>query len=46
MLFVNEIALIVHSCVDKYTGSCNRNLGDAWLLAWKIPESETYDEDD
>ena len=46
MLFVNEIALIVHTCVDKYSGTCNRNLGDAWLLAWKVPESETMISED
>ncbi len=45
MLFVNEIALIVHSCVDKYSGTCNKNLGDAWLLAWKVPESETEEKE-
>ena len=46
MLFVNEIAVIVHSCVDKYAGSCNKNIGDAWLLVWKVPMSECYDGED
>ena len=43
MLFVNEVAVIVHSCVDKYAGSCNKNIGDAWLLVWKVPKTECYD---
>ena len=42
MIFVNEVAHIVHSCVDKYAGATNKNIGDAWLLVWKIPASETY----
>jgi class 3 adenylate cyclase len=46
MIFVNEIAVIVHSCVDKYAGSCNKNIGDAWLLVWKIPSSETFNGQD
>ena len=46
MLFVNEVAVIVHSCVDKYAGSCNKNIGDAWLLVWKVPETECYDGQD
>ena len=43
MLFVNEIAVIVHSSVDLYAGACNKNIGDAWLLVWQVPESECYD---
>lgn len=37
MLFVNEIAEIVHSQVGKYLGSANKNIGDAFLLVWKFP---------
>lgn len=40
MVFVNEIADIVHSTVDFYGGSANKNIGDAFLLVWKFPESE------
>lgn len=36
MRFVNSIAEIVHSEVDKYGGSSNKNLGDAFLLVWKF----------
>ncbi|CAD8054540.1 unnamed protein product [Paramecium sonneborni] len=35
MVFVNEIAEIVHSTVDSYGGSANKNIGDAFLLVWK-----------
>ncbi|CAD8076816.1 unnamed protein product [Paramecium sonneborni] len=35
MVFVNEIAEIVHSTVDCYGGSANKNIGDAFLLVWK-----------
>lgn len=36
MRFVNSIAEIVHSEIDKYGGSSNKNLGDAFLLVWKF----------
>ena len=32
MMFVNEIAQIVHGVVDKYLGAANKNIGDAFLL--------------
>ena len=40
MLFVNNIAEIVHSMVDRYCGAANKNIGDAFLLVWKITDSE------
>lgn len=36
MIFVNEIAEIVHDTVDKYDGAPNKNIGDAFLLVWKM----------
>ena len=42
MVFVNEIAEIVHSLVDKFGGAANKNIGDAFLLVWKFDE-EDYD---
>jgi class 3 adenylate cyclase len=36
MLFVNEIAEIVHSSVDRYGGAANKNIGDAFLMVWKM----------
>ena len=38
MIFVNQISDIVHSCVDKFNGITNKNLGDCYLLAWKFKE--------
>lgn len=42
MLFVNEVAEIVHSCVDAYGGSANKNIGDAFLLVWKFAPDDYY----
>ena len=39
MVFVNEIAEIVHGIVDKFSGAANKNIGDAFLLVWKFPEN-------
>merc|ERR1719310_996832 len=36
MLFVNRIGEIVHGCVDDYHGSPNKNIGDAFLLVWRL----------
>ena len=38
MLFVNEIGEIVHGLVYKYLGAANKNIGDAFLLVWKLQE--------
>ena len=36
MTFVNTIAEIVHSVVDRFGGTANKNIGDAFLLVWKF----------
>lgn len=36
MIFVNTIASIVHCNADKYGGAPNKNIGDAFLLVWKL----------
>ena len=36
MIFVNNIAEIVHMIVDRFQGSANKNIGDAFLLVWKF----------
>lgn len=36
MLFVNQIAGIVHYTVTTCLGSANKNIGDAFLLVWKF----------
>ncbi len=40
MVFVNRVAEVVHSIVDRFQGSANKNIGDAFLLVWKFQESE------
>ena len=42
MLFVNQIAEITHSMVDKHGGSANKNIGDAFLLVWKFKHEEEF----
>lgn len=42
MKFVNQIAEITHSVVDKYGGSANKNIGDAFLLVWKFKNQEEF----
>ena len=41
MLFVNEIANIVHGQVFRFGGSANKNIGDAFLLVWKMKDAKT-----
>lgn len=41
MLFVNEIAELVHICCDSFHGAINKNLGDCFLLVWKFTEDES-----
>lgn len=36
MIFVNEIAQIVHEIASENCGSANKNIGDAFLLIWKF----------
>jgi class 3 adenylate cyclase len=45
MVFVNTIADIVHSCVHKHNGAANKNIGDAFLLVWKINKSDLINVD-
>ena len=42
MLFVNEIGEIVHSIVDRYSGAANKNIGDAFLLVWKLEKQDLF----
>jgi class 3 adenylate cyclase len=37
MEFVNNIARIVHTSVAVHGGAANKNIGDAFLLVWKVP---------
>jgi len=36
MIFVNEMAEIIHGTVDQYSGSANKNMGDSFLFVWKF----------
>ncbi len=38
MIFVNEIAKIVHEIASENCGSANKNIGDAFLLIWKYDD--------
>ena len=40
MLFVNQIAVIVHHTVATCLGSANKNIGDAFLLVWKFDSED------
>lgn len=42
MNFVNQIAEIVHGCVDEFHGAANKNNGDMFLIIWRL-EGETED---
>jgi len=41
MVFVNEIAEIVHEITTDHCGSANKNIGDAFLLIWKFEDKFT-----
>jgi len=36
MVFVNQVAEIVHRIVDEHLGAANKNVGEAFLLVWRI----------
>merc|ERR1712232_1191363 len=38
MVFVNQVAKIVHSIVDEWHGAANRNIGSAFLIVWRMRE--------
>lgn len=40
MVFVNNIGDVVHSMTDRFQGAANKNIGDAFLLVWKIPQEQ------
>ena len=41
--FVNEVAKILHSVIDRFAGSTNKNLGNNFLVVWKFHEREIED---
>lgn len=38
MMFVNEIAEVVHGVVDEFHGAANKNNGDLFLLIWRMAD--------
>ena len=38
MIFVNTISELIHSSVYRYSGAANKNIGEAFLLVWNIPD--------
>ncbi|KAF8821394.1 adenylate and guanylate cyclase catalytic domain-containing protein [Cardiosporidium cionae] len=40
MVFVNKVADIVHGTVNEFAGSANKNIGDAFLVVWKLPDKD------
>lgn len=36
LLFVNQVSEIVHLTADEYSGAPNKNMGDSFLLAWRL----------
>lgn len=37
-LFVNTVAEIVHAEVARCSGAANKNIGEAFLVAWRLPK--------
>lgn len=38
--YINHISSFVHNMAERFLGSVNRNLGDSYLLLWKVPEDD------
>lgn len=41
IVFVNEVADIVHGTIDKFQGAANKNIGNAFLLVWKLEDEDS-----
>ena len=44
MTFVNSVARIVHDEVTRWGGLCNKNLGNAFLMVWRIGDETALQE--
>ena len=44
MTFVNNVARIVHNEVTRWGGTCNKNLGNAFLMVWRIGDEDALAE--
>jgi hypothetical protein len=43
LVFVNTLCEIVHSRVHTWGGQCNKNLGNAFVIIWRIGDEATLD---
>jgi len=41
MDFVNDVARVVHEQVHTWDGQCNKNLGNSFLMTWRVPPAAT-----
>merc|ERR1712032_1559770 len=41
MVFLNQVAEIIHTTVCAWHGAANRNIGDAFLIVWRMKEDFT-----
>lgn len=50
MLFVNSIAYLLHNIIAHFGGAANKNVGDAFLITWKVnkkaPDAKKPNKDD
>mmetsp|Transcript_49453 Transcript_49453/g.96719 ORF Transcript_49453/g.96719 Transcript_49453/m.96719 type:complete len:836 (-) Transcript_49453:780-3287(-) len=44
MAFINNVARIVHEEVARWGGLCNKNLGNAFLMVWRIGDEDYLQE--
>lgn len=42
MMFVNDVSEIVHGVVDQFQGAANKNIGDAFLIVWKLNDEDMF----
>ena len=40
MTYVNQVAEVVHGATHRQGGAANKNIGDAFLLVWKFPQTK------
>eukprot|EP00928_Gymnodinium_smaydae_P072802 TRINITY_DN56098_c0_g1_i1.p1 TRINITY_DN56098_c0_g1~~TRINITY_DN56098_c0_g1_i1.p1 ORF type:complete len:1023 (+),score=231.79 TRINITY_DN56098_c0_g1_i1:124-3192(+) len=43
-LFINQIAAVVHGCVDDFHGAPIKNFGQSFLLVWRVTDLATTPE--
>jgi class 3 adenylate cyclase len=40
MVFVNRVAAIVHFATNKFAGAANKNIGEAFLVVWRLTDKD------